>query len=222
MRSIIFNIFKKKTPFDGLVEHAEKVREAVHKLKQAVNYYLEKDFSKFEELASQIITLENEADWIKGNVRNHLPRGVYIPVDKGALLSCLKEQDAIIDACEDAVIWLQFRKSEISQEMKDEIKKYLFSIVNITEDLEIMIKDVHRLITSLSISERKSIKDKIKGIHFEEEETDKMEKNLIKNIFSSEGAPMNTYHLIHVIFILGRIADHAENVADSLRVMLAR
>jgi predicted phosphate transport protein (TIGR00153 family) len=222
MRSVIFKILKKKTPFDGLVEHAEKVTPAVYKLKEAVIAYLDKDFSKFDELSDEIISLENEADWIKGGIRNHLPKGIYIPVPKGAFLSCLKHQDSIIDTCEDAVIWLQFRKSEITDELKGGLKKYLFKIIDIAQNVEVIVKDVHRLISSISLNERKKIKDKIKEIHFEEEETDKMEKNLIKEIFSTQGDALNTYHLIHVVFMLARIADHAENVGDYLRVMLAR
>ncbi|MBA7705666.1 hypothetical protein ES703_114501 [subsurface metagenome] len=85
-----------------------------------------------------------------------------------------------------------------------------------------LVKDVHRLISSVSLLERKNIKNKIKEIHFEEEETDKMQGNLIKKLFSTGKDMMHFYHLIHVIFLMGKIADHAENVGDRMRVMMAR
>ncbi len=222
MRSILFKVFRRKSPFDGLVEHAEKVCTGVNKFKEAVEAYLRRDFSSFDRLSEEVIRIENEADIIKGNTRNHLHKGIFMPVDRGDFLSCLKEQDAIIDACEDAVIWLEFRKSEIESHLKKEIEKYLFKVINIVEELEILVKDVHRLISSISLKDRKDIKNKIKNIHFEESEIDKMERTLIKNLFSSAKDMLHFYHLIHVIFLIGSMADHAENVGDRIRVMMAR
>lgn len=222
MRAIIFKIFRKKSPVDGLVAHAEKVGIGVKKFKEAVEAYLEKDYSSFERIADEVIKIENEADVIKGNTRNHLYKGIFMPVDKGDFLSCLKEQDSILDACEDAVIWLQFRKSEIDDDLKEKIREYLLKVVDIVEGLELLVKDMHRLISSISITERKNIKEKIRNIYSEEEQIDRMQRDLIKNLFSSEKEAMHIYHLIHVIFILGRMADHAESVGDRIRVMMAR
>ncbi|MFH1416195.1 MAG: TIGR00153 family protein [Elusimicrobiota bacterium] len=222
MRSILFKIFRKVSPFDGLVEHAGIVKIGVNKFKEAMDVYLAKDFEKFEALSSEVINIENEADRIKTNVRNHLHKDIFMPVDRGDFLSCLKEQDAIIDACEDAVIWLQFRQSEISDEIKRDIKEYLYKIINMVEELVTLVQDVHRLISSISGKERKEIKEKIKGIHMEETQIDTMQRDLVKKLFSSGDEMINIYHLIHVVFLLSSIADHAENVGARIRVMMAR
>ena len=103
-----------------MIEHAEKVSLGVNKFKEAVSAYLDKDFSLFEKISNEVIKIENEADGIKGNTRNHLHRGIFMPVDRGDFLVCLKEQDAILDACEDAVIWMQFRESKIENDLKKE------------------------------------------------------------------------------------------------------
>jgi predicted phosphate transport protein (TIGR00153 family) len=222
MRSIIFQVFGKTSPFDGLVEHAEKVTEGVRKFKESLLIYLDGDFDSFDKLSYEVMKFENEADTIKVETRSNLRRGIFIPVDKRDLLACLKEQDSILDICEDAVIWLQFRKTELDPELKENIRQYLFKVVEIVESLELMVKDVHRLICSLSIIERKSVKNKINEIHFEEEEIDKMERSLVKGLFAAgeEKNMMNFYHLIHLVFLVGHIADHAENAADRLKMML--
>ena len=49
-----------------------------------------------------------------------------------------------------------------------------------------------------------------------------MQMGLIKNLFSSEKEILHIYHLNHLIFILGRIADYTGNVGGRLRVMMAR
>ena len=130
--------------------------------------------------------------------------------------------DAILDACEDAVVWLQFRESDVEEDWKKGLKEYLNVIIKIVEELELLVKDVHRLVSSISLKERKEIKERLKFIHIEEEETDKMQRNLVKEIFSSGKNFTHVYHLMHVIFILAKIADHAENVGDRIRVMMAR
>ena len=222
MRAVLFRIFRKKSPFEGLKNHAEKLVEGVGKLRSAVNAYLDEDFEAFEKFAEEVIRIENEADLIKGNVRNHLPKGIFMPVDRGDFLSCLREQDSVIDACEDAVVWLQFRRGSIDGDFKRKLKEYMSGIISMVENVAGILMEIHRLIGSISIKERKRVKEKIKSLHFDESETDAMERQLIKQIFASGKDMMDVYHLIHVIFFLGHIADHAENIGDRIRVMMAK
>lgn len=222
MRAIINKLFRKISPFDGLVEHAEKVIAGTGKFKEAINAYLDKDYERFESFSDEVIKLENEADLIKGNIRNHLHKSVFMPVSRGVFLACLKEQDSILDSCEDAVIWMQFMKSDIDSELKVRIGSYLNKVVEMVDSLEDLVRDVHKLIVSVSAKERKIIKEKIKEIHSEETQIDEMQRALIKTLFSSGKEMLHIYHLIHVVFILGKIADSAENVGDFIRVMMAR
>jgi len=222
MRTVLFNMFRKETPFDGLIKHGEKVKEGVSKLGEAVKAYLGRDYVHFEDLTDEIKTLENDADIIKCGIRNNLPRGIFIPVEKSALLSLLKEQDSILDVCEDIVVWLQFRKSNPGPELKRSMLEYLEKVIDLAQNLEAMVKDMHRLITSMSPSERKRIKENIKSIHFSEDAIDRMERNIIRSIFDNENEMLYFYHIIHVVFLLGNIADHVENAGDNIRLMLAR
>ncbi|MFC2091279.1 TIGR00153 family protein [Elusimicrobiota bacterium] len=222
MRSIIFKVFRKKSPFDGLVEHIEKVETGVLKFKEAVKAYLDRDYDAFDKLSDEVINIENEADRIKTDTRNHLHRGIFMPVDRGDFLSCLKQQDKILDACEDAVIWLQFRESHIDSNLKAKLLEYLDRNVAVVENMQVLVKDVHRLISSISAKERKTIKEKIKNLHYEEEQIDKMQRDLVKNLFGSGKDMLHIYHILHVVFLLGSIADYAENVGDRIRVMMAR
>ena len=48
-----------------------------------------------EDLARQISKQEHEADIIKNEIRNHLPKSIFLPVSRSDTLSFLKEQDAI-------------------------------------------------------------------------------------------------------------------------------
>ena len=222
MRVIISKIFRKKTPFDGLKEHGRKVLEGIYRLREAMLCYFDEKFDDFEKAAEDVVKIENEADWIKGNIRNHLPKGIFMPVDRYVFLNCLKEQDTILDLAEDIVVWLGFKKVKIADDFKEKLKVYVEMVVLMVEKLENLLADIKRLIVSISPSERKKIKKVLKDFHIEEEKTDKIEAQLLKNFFSAEINPMEFYYLTHIVFLLARIADRVENVSDNLRNMLAK
>ncbi|MFH1148587.1 MAG: hypothetical protein V1736_12895 [Pseudomonadota bacterium] len=41
-------------------------------------------------------------------------------------------------------------------------------------------------------------------------------------IFNKETDPVSLYHSIQLVEMIGRIADHAENVGDMMRAMVAK
>ena len=221
MRVPILKAFR-KSPFDGLLKHAKKAQECMDKLEKAIEFYCHEDYDEFEKLAEKILKLENEADWIKGNIRNHLPRGIFMSVDKGDFLSCLQEQDAILDLAEDAVIWLGFRRTKIPEEIKDAFLKHLHYVIDTVKTLESIVDQVKYLIGPISKKERNNAKDIIKSIHTKEHKTDKSMHKLARSLFAVGGDFSSTYHLLHVTFLLSHIADHAENAGDRIRVMLAK
>ena len=221
MRVAILNTIR-RSPFDGLLAHAHKARESVNKLKEAVECYAEERYEEFQELAEEILKLENEADWIKGNIRNHLPRGIFMPVGKTEFLACLKQQDDILDLAEDAVIWLGFHKSKIPEEIKQPFLHHVSEVVEIVNTLEDVIVDVRTLLGPISRDRRKKVKEILKDIHLKERKTDESQHELAKKLFALGGDFSAAYHLLHATLTISQIADHAENAADIIRVMLAR
>ncbi|MBW1837407.1 MAG: DUF47 family protein, partial [Deltaproteobacteria bacterium] len=97
------------SPFDGLQEHAEKVKECALVFQQAIECHVSKDCKNFEELREKVIKLESEADVIKRRIRGHIPKGTVMPVDKFQVFRYLKEQDQVLDAVEDTLDWISFR-----------------------------------------------------------------------------------------------------------------
>ncbi len=222
MRAIINKMFRKQSVFEGLKKHSGHVREGAEKMKEAILAYLKEDYDKFNDIAVEVMKIERKADWVKSNIRNHMPKGVFLPVDRMDFLGTLKEQDAVLDSCEDAVIWLSFRKIKIDESVREDILIYLDKTIEIVERLVSIVENIHRLITAISRRERKEIKKQLKTLHFEEEETDKMERALLKEVFNSGKDMQYIYHVTHLIFILGRVANHSESVSNGLRMMMSR
>ena len=115
------------SPFEGLQEHAEKVKVCAWTFQQAIECYVSIKCERFEELRQEVIKLESEADAIKRNIRGHLPKGAIIPVDKYQLFRYLREQDQVPDAMEDALDLISYR-GEL--EIPKDLEKDFFLLVD--------------------------------------------------------------------------------------------
>ena len=91
------------SPFDGLQEHAEKVKECAWAFQQAIECHIANKCKTFEEFRQDVIRMETEADTIKRRIRGHLPKGTLMPVDKFQLFRYLREQDRVLDTVQGAL-----------------------------------------------------------------------------------------------------------------------
>ena len=215
----------RKSPFEGLYMHADKVRECIATLQQALNAYTEGRYEDFKVLANKVAELEGEADQIKGNIRNHLPRFIFMPVDKAYFLMLLREEDAILDYAEDATLWLDLRRTPIPEPIKAEFMAHADKVVECVGVLQKAMQNLRDLLeTSFSKKEREQTKVLIYEIHKKEYEADVIERSLTKKIFALEKEldPVSIFHLVKVVDLIAQIANHAENAGDRIRAMIAK
>ena len=215
----------RKSPFEGLYLHSEKVRECITTLDEALRAYCKGDYDKFMVLSKKVGELEGEADKIKGNTRNHLPRFIFMPVDKADFLMLLREEDKILDYAEDTAIWLDFRRTPIPDSIKEDFMAHADKVMECVEVLQKAMQNLRDLLeTSFSKKEREQTKKLIREIHRKEYEADLLERELTKKIFAleSELDPVSIFHLVKVVDIIAQIANHAENAGDRIRAMIAK
>ena len=213
----------RRSPFDRLLEHANKVTECIRVLREAVECYCEGKYERAEELSKKVSTIEHEADIIKGNIRAHLPRDILMPVDKSEFQMLLREQDGILDFAEDVVVWMNMRKTPIPKEIKDSFLDHLYKVIECVEALEQVVLHVKELVSAaLSRNLRNRTKDAIKNVHTKEWEADAIEREVAKKIFELNLDATSTFHLLKIVDLIGNIANRAENAGDRIRVMIAR
>ena len=215
----------RKSPFDGLIEHASKVRECVDALDRAMEAFGRGDMEEFSKLKKRVEQIEDEADKIKANVRNHLPKSIWMPVDRGFFLMTLSEQDSILDYAEDAVVWIDLRGKPLPPELRDDFMRLQKSVNLTVQEFEKAVNNLrHLLETSFAEKEREETKQYIHNVHKLEHDSDVIERQITKKIFSLEGQldPVSIWHLTRLVSIIGDIANHAENAADRIRAMMAK
>jgi len=212
------------SPFDGLLEHAEKVKECGWAFQQAIECHAVERCQVFEEYRQEVSKLENEADAIKRRIRGHLPMGIRLPVDRFQVFMYLKEQDKVLDSVEEALNWLSYRPT--SGIGNKEIKKALFLLVDAVlepiEELSRLVAEAREYFDSYSEKQRGIVKDIIRNLRKREHEADTVEDELKYKVFSMETDPVAIFHLVKLAEIIGAVADHAENTGDVMRAMIAR
>jgi len=224
-RAPIADTFRRKSPFEQLIEHMCKVRECIDILGKGLIRYYKGDYKGFSEITKKVSKLEHEADIIKGNLRNHLPSHLFMPVDKGKFLWALREQDAILDHAENLAHMLDMRHTQIPKSVQNVFIDHVKIVMKTTLAMEEAVGNIRDLVeTSFVKREREQTKEFIYKIHELEYEADKKKYEMTKEIYKLENklTPMDVYHLLKIADWVDDIADHAENVADWLRAMIAK
>jgi predicted phosphate transport protein (TIGR00153 family) len=221
MRLLLSSLFM-KSPFEKLQKHADKVKECAHLFKEAAVCHMGRECKKFDLLTEQVARLESEADYIKRNIRNHLPRGILMPVDKFQFFQYLREQDKVVDEVEDAMFWLSFRPRGIPDEIAADLNHLVEAVIPPIEKLSDLVALATEYFRTKSEAQRKRIKSLIRDIRQYEREADHLERELKFKIFATIKDALVVFHMIRLVEIVGEIADHAQNASDRMRVMVAR
>ena len=222
MRIPFFSMFM-TSPFEGLQEHAEKVKECAWAFQQAIECHLANKCQTFEEFRQEVIQLEKDADAIKRRIRGHLPKGTLMPVYNFLLFRYLREQDAVIDAVEDALDWISFRSEPgIPPELEKEFVILADSVIDPIEELSKMVAEARKYFQNYSEDQRVIIKNIIHTLHQQEHEADKAEDMVKQKALNMNIDAVTVFHAVRLAEIIGSIADHAQNAGDMMRAMIAR
>jgi predicted phosphate transport protein (TIGR00153 family) len=211
------------SPFAGLLEHAEKVKECAWAFQQAIECHVSDRCQQFEALRKEVSKLENQADNIKRRIRGHLPIGTLMPVSKFQLFRYLREQDQVLDAVKDALNWISYRTEP---GIPAELEKYVFLLVDAVieplEELSLMVAGAKLYFETYSEKQRVAVKEIIRKVRAQEHAADVAEAEIKRRVLNMDIDPVTVFHMVQLAEIIGSIADHAENAGDMMRAMLAR
>ncbi len=222
MRIPFFSMFV-TSPFDGLQEHAEKIKECAWTFQQAIECHFSDRCDRFEDLRQDIIQMESQADAIKRRIRGHIPKGTLMPVDKFQLFRYLREQDSVMDSMEDALDWISYRSDPgIPKELQKDFLLFIDSVVDPIDELDKMVKEARKYFRNYSDAQRVVVKDIIRALREQEHAADKHEDAIKKKALNMKIDPVTVFHTVRLAETIGSIADHAENAGDMMRAMVAK
>jgi predicted phosphate transport protein (TIGR00153 family) len=214
-----------KSPFGPLVEHTKKVHECVEVIRPLMEALVNEDYDEILKLQDRVSRLEYEADTIKHNVRDHMPRRYFMPVDRVDLEKFISNQDNIADKAQDFAVILTLRKTKLHPHIMDKFFAFVEQIFQVTGTLLTAAVELNNLAeTSFSGAEAKQVLNLIKNLGEEEWKADRMARSLSKDVYSLEKEldPITIMFYEKMILTLGAIANAAENAGDMLRIMIIK
>ncbi len=213
-----------KSPFKPLREHMDKVVESVVPLNDFFEALFQEDYSKVEKIQQQVIQAEKEADSIKNEVRNHLPRNIFMPINRRDLLEMLDMQDSIADVAQDIVILLNIRRMSLTKELCQDVIQFVKQSQNVCYLARGLTQEFGDVIESgFGRHEIKKLLEMIDNVSIAETEADNLEDALVRRLYEVE-EKMNSVDAVfwYKIFeLIGDIADFSKKTGNRLRLMIA-
>ena len=222
MLGTILNLFG-RSPFAPLEKHMEKVSACVHLLKDLFDAMEKKDYTNLSIIANQIADLEHQADLTKNDIRNHLPKSLYLPIDRSQLLEILATQDKIADMAEDVAVLCTLKQLELLPSFKSEFREFLNKNISTFESASLIINEMHELLeSSFGGIEAEKVRSLVDEVAFKEHEVDLLQIELLRKIFSCEDQmSYTTFHLWQKICeATADISNLSEKLADRVRMTL--
>jgi predicted phosphate transport protein (TIGR00153 family) len=222
--SLIRELFG-KSPFGPLVEHARKVHECVKLVRPLVEACVREDWEGIHRLQDQVSKLEYEADVVKHEIRDHLPRRFFLPVARADLDRYLHCQDNIADAAQDFAVVLLIRNTKIHPELVQEFYDFVDQVMLVSETLIRAGTELEALAeTSFGGAEAESVLKKISGLGEGEWKADRMQRKLSQHIYCLEKQldPITILFYEKFLQTLSGLANAAENTGDMLRTMIVK
>ena len=220
--SIFKNLFA-RSPFSPLQQHMEKVADCVSKLEELFEAYRKKDYKKIKKIAEEISALEHAADLTKNEIRNNLPKGLFLAVNRGDLLEILSLQDGLADRAEDIGVMMTMKKLEPLEGMEDLLKQFLDKNLEAVRSTQDVIREMDELLeASFGGKEAEKVRKMIEGVAYLEHEADVLQRNLNKKLFHMDDVlPYTSFTLwINILQAVASLANISEKLANRVRMLL--
>ncbi|MFH0777308.1 MAG: TIGR00153 family protein [Candidatus Eisenbacteria bacterium] len=220
----LFELFG-RSPFGPLLEHMQRVRECVVQMKPLFLALTKQDYAEVERIAQHISELEHQADVIKNDIRDHLPRSYFLPVRRADILSFLREQDEIADAAEDVAVLLTMRLMQVPPRCEPQLMHLVDEVLETCALAFEACSEFKQLLESgFGGPEAEKVVKIVEQVSLKEWEADCVQMNIARQMFKveKEMEPVSIAIWIQVFGELGQMANHAENMGDLLRMMISR
>jgi len=218
-----FGLLSERNPMDGLVEHYAQIGKGMALIRESMECYITggtcREFSSLQEEVNEV---EDKADKIKRNIRNHLPRGLFMAVDKTLFLNYTRSQDNILDAGQEALNWLAMRRVLVPEEFHKQFLDYMDSVGHTLDLLGPALEATIGMVNGGGKLDREAVKNTYRAIRHNHKSVFRSKQAIISAIYNSDMEFKDIYQLLHFVECLNAMSHNAENCSDMLRAMIAR
>jgi predicted phosphate transport protein (TIGR00153 family) len=212
------------SPVAPLQEHMEKCYKTAKALDAFFAAVVREDWSEVQTRREAIVTLENEADELKAQIRSQLPKSMFMPVAREDLLALVLVQDSIPNLARDISGLVIGRRMQVPENMKDSFLKFVSRNVDAAKKARKTIRELDELYeTGFRGAEVELVTAFIAELDEIENDTDELQAAVRQQLFAQEDSlpPVNVMFLYRVIELIGGIGDQAERIGRRLELIIS-
>jgi predicted phosphate transport protein (TIGR00153 family) len=212
-----------KSPFAPLQTHMNKVASCIDKLAKVLEALPKTEMEKIERLVGELSHLEHEADLTKNDIRNHLPRSLFLPIDRSHFLDILSIQDTIADKAEDIGVLLTLRPLERCDDFITDLQFLFKKNSDVFWNAKQIIAEIDELLeASFGGIEAEKVKAMVEQTAYQEHEADTVQRAFLKRLFARGDAlsAPSFYLWLKLIEEIGALSQLSEKLANRIRMVL--
>lgn len=204
---------KKRDKLYRMVErYFLKIEEFIGNFKKTMDVYFERGLSReFDQCIEKTHISESCADDIRREIEFKLYEKSLIPESRGDILGLLENADRIPDKAQSVLYQIQTQFLKIPGALKEDFIK----LIDINLDA---FKDVLKTIRGL-FENIKEVREIVGEIDKKESLSDRLEREIIRRIFSSEVGTAERILLKELVIEIGNISDLSQNVGDRINII---
>lgn len=182
---------------------------------KGMNAYLDENYKNFSECLQQNVEIENKADSLRRSIEDLLYRKTLIPESRSDVLKLIEQMDALLGQFKGVMFRIEIERFVIAQQFHKELQFLNDSVVKAVEAMTVSLRAYFKEINKVA--------DHLHKVSFWESESDKSSSRLQKAIFDSKKLNLaEKMQLRDMVKHIDRIADQAEDLADSLAIFVIK
>jgi hypothetical protein len=212
-----------RSPFVPLQLHLDKVADCVEATFSLLERIREGEDPNVEETAREISKLEHKADLVKNDIRNNLPRGLFLAIDRSQLLEILSLQDSIADKAEDIGILMSLRTAKMLDSLVEPFGEYIKGNKDAFHKARDVMRELDALIESgFGGVEATRVVEMVDGVAEAEHNCDIMQRKLMKQVLDHEDelSVGNFFVWQRLLHEIAGISNYSEKLANRIRMLL--
>lgn len=212
-----------RSPVGPMQEHMRVVVACAHEIVPLVEAMASGDTAAVRERRAAIDDLEHEADSIKNEIRNNLPRRLMLALERRDMLEILDSQDSIADVTQDIAELVDQRGMVLPPPLVEPMTALAARVVAACDQGQRVINELDELVeTGFSPRETARVETMISELGRIESETDELQDRACRVLFGLEDElGVATVYWHQIILWIADLADYAERVGNRLRLLIA-
>lgn len=213
------------SPVKPLQSHMKSTLTAVDRLAVFFSAVLLQDWQAANTDYQVICEAELKADQLKADLREHLPKGLFMSMSRTDILGMLKTQEKIANACKEIATLVLTRKMIVPEEIQESTKLYIDHTVHAVHRAASAVSRVDELMEiGFKGIEADKIERRIHQIDDQATIVEDLHLELRQALFLKEDAlsPVDVMFLYRVFEKIATIAVLADSLGGRLLLLLAK